>query len=198
MHNEKVSRLNKRILGFFILGIAVISLVLFFVNRESRATDLQSSVANRQSSTGGQFVTNESIPVDRKIMLGNQELRIRVLDSQAEQELGLSHMKSLPENEGMLFVFAETKQYGFWMKDMHFPIDVVWLKKVPGDNQVTEGVRERGELFVYEVVGLERGATPESYPKVFSIPEPTDAFLEVNAGVVEASGVLVGARIGIY
>lgn len=43
--------------------------------------------------------------------------------------LGLSNKSSIKENEGMLFVLNPSSRRGFWMKDMKFPIDVIWLNE---------------------------------------------------------------------
>ena len=40
---------------------------------------------------------------------------------------GLSIKNNLRENEGMLFMFERAAKYGFWMKDMKFPLDIIWL-----------------------------------------------------------------------
>src|ERR1044072_2358762 len=44
-----------------------------------------------------------------------------------EQSTGLAIKNTLAENEGMLFVFDTPSKYSFWMKDMKFPIDIIWL-----------------------------------------------------------------------
>jgi uncharacterized protein len=40
---------------------------------------------------------------------------------------GLAVKNQLKESEAMLFVFEESAQHSFWMKDMKFPIDIIWL-----------------------------------------------------------------------
>jgi uncharacterized membrane protein (UPF0127 family) len=40
---------------------------------------------------------------------------------------GLAIKNQLKENEAMLFVFEDSAQHSFWMKDMKFPIDIIWL-----------------------------------------------------------------------
>jgi uncharacterized membrane protein (UPF0127 family) len=40
---------------------------------------------------------------------------------------GLAVKNQLKENEAMLFVFEDPAKYPFWMKDMKFPIDIIWL-----------------------------------------------------------------------
>jgi uncharacterized membrane protein (UPF0127 family) len=44
-----------------------------------------------------------------------------------EQSKGLSIKEDLQENEGMIFPYKESKVLAFWMKDMKFPIDILWL-----------------------------------------------------------------------
>jgi uncharacterized membrane protein (UPF0127 family) len=40
---------------------------------------------------------------------------------------GLAVKNQLKENEAMLFIFEESAKHSFWMKDMKFPIDIIWL-----------------------------------------------------------------------
>jgi uncharacterized protein len=40
---------------------------------------------------------------------------------------GLSGLGKLNENEGMIFIFDEPSKQGFWMNEMNFPIDIIWL-----------------------------------------------------------------------
>ena len=50
-----------------------------------------------------------------------------------QQAKGLSIKNTLNENEGMLFIFDTPKEYSFWMKDMKFPIDIIWISP---DNKI--------------------------------------------------------------
>ena len=40
---------------------------------------------------------------------------------------GLSVKNTLAENEAMLFVFDHEAEYTFWMRNMKFPIDIIWI-----------------------------------------------------------------------
>src|SRR5215216_782413 len=40
---------------------------------------------------------------------------------------GLAVKNQLKENEAMLFAFEDSAKHPFWMKDMKFPIDIIWL-----------------------------------------------------------------------
>jgi uncharacterized membrane protein (UPF0127 family) len=44
-----------------------------------------------------------------------------------QRSKGLAVKDTLAENESMLFVFSKANIYGFWMKNMKFPIDIIWL-----------------------------------------------------------------------
>jgi uncharacterized membrane protein (UPF0127 family) len=50
-----------------------------------------------------------------------------IAETGEQRSKGLAIKDSLNEIEGMLFVFSEPRQYAFWMKDMKFPIDIIWL-----------------------------------------------------------------------
>jgi uncharacterized membrane protein (UPF0127 family) len=44
-----------------------------------------------------------------------------------QRSKGLAVKDDLKESEAMLFVFSKENEYGFWMKGMKFPIDIIWL-----------------------------------------------------------------------
>jgi uncharacterized membrane protein (UPF0127 family) len=44
-----------------------------------------------------------------------------------QRSKGLAVKDTLAENESMLFVFSKANNYPFWMKNMKFPIDIMWL-----------------------------------------------------------------------
>lgn len=90
---------------------------------------------------------------------------------------GLSGRLSLPDGAGMLFVFDQDDEWGIWMKDMRFSIDIVWID---------------AEGSVVEVV--ER-ATPETYPHVFAPRRPARYVLELPAGYAARNGIAEGIKI---
>jgi uncharacterized membrane protein (UPF0127 family) len=72
-----------------------------------------------------------SIPNDRylqaKVIINGFELRVYLAVTNDQQIKGLSVKDHLKENEGMLFVYEQPTRQAFWMKDMKFPIDIIWL-----------------------------------------------------------------------
>lgn len=108
------------------------------------------------------------------VRLAGQEVKVLVADEPRERERGLSGRPELPGGFGMLFVFEEDGEYGFWMKDMFFAIDIIWIAKGG------------------EVVHIERDVTPETYPTSFKPSRPARYVLEVPAGWAKWYGAEVG------
>ena len=58
----------------------------------------------------------------------NDQILIADISATHEQRTkGLSVKDALAENEAMLFVFDVEAEHRFWMKDMKFPIDIIWI-----------------------------------------------------------------------
>jgi uncharacterized membrane protein (UPF0127 family) len=104
-------------------------------------------------------------------------LEAELANTRASRELGLSGRASMGDNEGLLFAFDKPGRYGFWMKDMQFPLDIIWINE--------NGI----------VVSIERGLTPESYPKIFMNQAEASYVLEINAGLAERFGLYLGSKV---
>jgi uncharacterized membrane protein (UPF0127 family) len=105
--------------------------------------------------------------------------RFEIADTAEARAQGLSGRADVPPGYGLLFVFEEKGSYGFWMKDMLVPIDILWLG--------TDGT----------ILGIEARVSPATYPAAFYPPVPVDRVLETRAGEAQAQGWYVGARIRI-
>lgn len=104
-----------------------------------------------------------------------------VADEVLERAKGLSGREGLGEKEGMLFKFDEYGFYYFWMKDMLFPIDMIWIR----DNKVVD-VTHNAPF----PVGDEQ-------PASFSPQEIVNYVLEVNAGFAREHGIQEGDMVTI-
>lgn len=117
---------------------------------------------------------------DMMVAMPHGTMIVEVADTKSSRELGLSGRPTMKHEEGMLFVFDVPGRYGFWMKDMNFPLDLIWINQ--------NGV----------VVEVERNADPSSYPKTFMNSSPASYVLELNAGVAEEQGVYIGSKIKMF
>ena len=69
----------------------------------------------------------ETAPKFKKILVGKTPLRVEVVETLEKQERGLMFRQSLPENEGMLFVYREPQELAFWMRNTFIPLDIVFV-----------------------------------------------------------------------
>jgi len=58
----------------------------------------------------------------------NVDLLIEVANDAQERAKGLMSRESLPEDQGMLFVFEAEGQHGFWMKDTLIPLSIAFIE----------------------------------------------------------------------
>ena len=60
------------------------------------------------------------------VSVGGVNLTVTLSTTPESQSKGLAIKNSIAQNEGMLFIFKSPQKYSFWMKDMKFPIDILW------------------------------------------------------------------------
>ncbi len=127
------------------------------------------------------FGIQRSRDVDRAhtVSIGTGSVFVTLAETQEERQRGLSGHLGLAENEGMLFVFQKEGTYSFWMKDMRFPIDIVWISNAAA------------------VVHIEKNVSPSSYPQTYSSQAPARFVLELPAGFTDAHNVRIGDIVGL-
>jgi len=63
------------------------------------------------------------------------------METAEERSRGLMFRKSLPQNQGMLFLFDKSGQHRFWMKNMNFPLDIIWIDQEKRVAQISKNVQ---------------------------------------------------------
>ena len=64
-----------------------------------------------------------------KIKINDKEYIVEVAETEDQKEKGLQNMHYLPEDEGMLFVYDEPEDIGFWMEDTYIPLDIIFINE---------------------------------------------------------------------
>ncbi len=100
---------------------------------------------------------------------------LRAAVSDPARERGLSDRRQLAHNEGMLFTYPTPGQLCFWMKDMYFAVDIIWL-----DSTKT-------------IVHIEPDVSPASYPRQFCAEG--QYVIELRAGQAAAGGIHIGQQV---
>ncbi len=101
-------------------------------------------------------------------------IRAEVANTPSLKEQGLSGRVSMDADRGMLFVFAKPSIYGFWMKDMNYPLDMVWMD---ADHQV---------------ISVSNDVATSTYPNAIFPASKIQYVLELNAGTSQNFGIATG------
>lgn len=104
-------------------------------------------------------------------------ISLELATTTAKQQLGLGNRPEVPDNYGMLFVFATDGSYAFWMKDMEVPLDMFWLS----DNGT--------------VTTLMADVATSTYPGVLYPTEAARYVLETKAGYAAEHGIHLGSTL---
>jgi len=114
------------------------------------------------------------------VTIRNKNIAVEVAGTEQTRQLGLSGRENLKRGEGMLFVFEQPDYYVFWMKNMNFPLDIVWI----GGG---------------EIVDIKSNLAAEGeHPSNFYHPaQPADYALEVNGGEAGEYGWEIGDKVEI-
>ena len=126
------------------------------------------------------FFVHQTVPSESIVRFPNgKEIFVDVARTQKQQLKGLSGRVFLAENEGLLFVHEKADYQSYWMKEMLFPIDIIWI----ANNQV---------------VGFVQSTQPQEPPlTIYTSPVPVDKVLEVNAEFVQENSIKVGDILDI-
>jgi uncharacterized membrane protein (UPF0127 family) len=103
------------------------------------------------------------------------EYRLKPVNSPEDQERGLSSTANLDKQTGMIFVNNEVAERCFWMKDMNYPLDIIWV-----DDKK-------------QVVHVEADVAPDTYPQTFCAQ--AKYVIELNAGAAATSGITTGKTL---
>lgn len=118
-----------------------------------------------------------------EIKIAGQEFRVIVADTDKHRFKGLSDKNSLGKYGGMLFVFRETSQHTMVMRDMRFPLDIIWIEK----GRVVDIAPNLKPEY-----GLEEDELTPYFARASS-----DMVLELPAGFAEKYGLKIGDRVEI-
>ncbi len=65
----------------------------------------------------------------KTIKCKGRSFNVEVADSFRKLSVGLMNHEKLEKNGGMLFIFGSDEGHGFWMMNMKFSIDIIWLDR---------------------------------------------------------------------
>lgn len=105
---------------------------------------------------------------------------VEVAKSDQDKEVGLTKYQSLPQDKGMVFPFGQEGVYPFWMKNMKFPIDIIFIDK--------------GKIIDIEKNLPHQNESAEVVP-TYAPSNPSDMVLEISSGLSDKYGFKVGDSV---
>jgi len=117
----------------------------------------------------------------REMRIAGEPFTVELAVAPADRRRGLMHRAGLPAGHGMLFVYAEEGSRAFWMKNVDFPIDILFLDR--------EGA----------LVDLTHQAAPchrDPCP-LYRSQLPARYVLELPAGTAERLGLQPGRQLAL-
>ena len=148
----------RSIITFCIVGVLIGVMILMI--------SISAKLVTKKGAAQINFSTNG--------IIGNTPIQLGYARTPVEWKKGLSGQVQMKKNEGLLFLFKKQDYYGIWMKDMLFPIDVMWLN-------------ESGH-----VVYIKENFLPSSYPETITPNILSTSVLEVTSGFVKSNKIGVG------
>ena len=109
------------------------------------------------------------------LSVNGHKLTAEVAHTDPARTQGLMHRRMLPENRGMLFVFADVAVHAMWMMNTYIPLSVAFLD-------------ERGVIINIEDM---KPHTQDTHPAA----KPAKYALEVNQGWFSKRGIRPGAKV---
>jgi uncharacterized protein len=106
------------------------------------------------------------------VVINGKEIEIEVVSTEKEKAKGLGGRNSLCDSCGMLFKFASMKNHSFWMKDMKFPLDIIWI-------------------FNDKIVYIAKNVPPD-YQGIITPPMSANRVLELNGGICDKENIKEG------
>ncbi len=106
------------------------------------------------------------------------QMSVVIADTPETRTQGLSGTDDIPE-QGLLFVFPQAGKYGFWMKDMTYAIDVLWIDQFG------------------KIIDITDDFTPLSYPEIRTPAHDVLYVLEVHDTFIEDQKIQIGEYVEI-
>ena len=114
------------------------------------------------------------------IAVGTVKVMAEIVDNEDDRRTGLMNRKSLDANGGMLFVFEETQELGFWMRNTLIPLSI--------------GFFDENKTLV-DIQDMEPASPIDLNPPVYRSKKPALYALEVNKGWFKKNKIAVGAKL---
>lgn len=170
---------SKQIVTFS--AFAAISMAAIFMAVDHSSGSFSDDMINNVVNSGIENNTLGKLSEYDKLVvtINGYNISAFIADTNEKRTNGLSRVENLDKDQGMLFVFDYPSKQEFWMKEMNFPIDIIWIN----DN--------------YTVIHIERSLEPCVTTFMCPLYSPSNNakyVLETSAGFAESHLIDVGSK----
>ncbi len=167
-------------------AVALILMCAVIVSAFAGCLETQHSAPDHTNATTSGVSTSPTsrtagTPAQYRVSVGSAIVDAEAADTPAKQEIGLMGRAGLSPNAGMLFLFSSSEQQAMWMKNMRFPIDIVFITD---------------DLRVQRVYAAVPPCTADPCP-TYGSEGPIRYALEVNAGFCAQHNITRGVPVTI-
>lgn len=160
------------------IGLIAAAILYFYPSISSilgeREDGQQGLITDKEATSSSNGYQQVNVTLNGVVLVAD------IAASNEQRTKGLSVKDGLAENEGMLFVFDTQGEQTFWMKDMKFPIDIIWI-----DSNKT-------------VIHIEHNLPPCSFEVLCPTYKPDEDslyVLETVGGYAEKHHIAQGTRV---
>jgi len=126
------------------------------------------------------FVTKGNKNHIRTLTIGQHTFTITIADTDKKREQGLSNNTTLGNDEGMYFIFSSPDSYAFWMKDMKYDLDFIYVK----DGFVVNTIKN-----------VPSPAHNKGAVAIVNSPVAFDGVVEVRSGFIKRWNIQKGQKV---
>lgn len=170
------------LLGVFLVMIGIFGYYIheYNVNEERKIAQANvpvSEITDNKPEVKAEDAWKIIYPVTVPMIIGSVEVKASIAKSWPERITGLSGTPYLPEDVVKFFIFDSSGFHSIWMKDMNYPIDIIWVNEES------------------KIVYIKKDASPDSYPESFTSEELAMYVIETTAGFAEKNQIKVGDSV---
>ena len=108
-----------------------------------------------------------------KVSIENMPFSLSVADTDSKRQRGLSGVSSMPQNEGMLFIFDSKSLKSFWMKDTLIPLQILFIE----------------ECTIVDIQEMIVEKDPTNPLRTYQSKVAADKAIEINSNLVDTNAV---------
>lgn len=163
-------------IAFIVLFFAIVFTIF---SRSSSSWTVNPAVSGGMSASSSSPKAETIAAKIPQVKIRSAVIPVELAQTAAEIQKGLSGRISLEKNKGMLFIFPKPAIYQFWMPNMRFPIDIIWIH----------------EGKIVDISAKVSNDFDPAKPRFYTSSKPVRYVLEVNAEFAARNGMKIGDAV---